>query len=216
MINLCFHGVGELEQEREPGERRYWVTHALFLSILDRLHKWPQVRLSFDDGNKSDILIALPALLERGIRADFFPLAGRLRDPQSVNGGDLRDIRNAGMTVGTHGWSHVPWRGLKGDQVQRELVDARHALAQASGGPIDTAALPLGRYDGRLLGQLREAGYDAVYTSDRMPARPGSWLQARYSVTRGDSIETITDIVTRRPGFAEARNYLSSVVKRIR
>jgi len=37
------------------------------------------VQLSFDDGNRSDVGIALPALLERELSATFFVVAGRDR-----------------------------------------------------------------------------------------------------------------------------------------
>ena len=78
------------------------------------------------------------------------------------------------------------------------------------------AALPLGRYDRRALQALGGAGYQKVYTSDRFPARPTSWLQARYSVAADDTRESISRILQTRPGLSEVRNLLSSCVKRIR
>lgn len=215
-INLCFHGIGKLAHEREAGEARYWVAEELFITILDEARHWPHVRLSFDDGNKSDIEIALPALVERNLRAAFFPLAGRLDDPLSLDRSDLRQIRAAGMEVGSHGWSHIPWRHLSHQQLHRELVNARRTLSEASAGPIRTAALPLGRYDRRLLLQLKETGYETVYTSDRRPAGSGAWLSPRYSITSADTIESVRDIVTRRPGVAEVRSYAAGLVKRFR
>ena len=74
--NISFHGIGTPEgPEREPDEHRYWVTESAFLRVLDLCASVPNVRLSFDDGNASDAAIALPALLERGLSADFFPIA---------------------------------------------------------------------------------------------------------------------------------------------
>ncbi|SIN90807.1 polysaccharide deacetylase family protein [Agromyces cerinus] len=215
-VNLCFHGVGTCVREREPGEAGYWVTDELFLRILDEVGSHPQVRLSFDDGNRSDVAVALPALQERGLRATFFVLAGRLGDPVSLSDSELRLLRDAGMGVGSHGWSHVQWRGMGPDDERRELVEARTALAEASRGPIDEAALPLGRYDRQLLARLRRYGYRAVYTSDRFPARPTAWLQARYSVTAGDTVETVRSMVTRPHRFAETRNRAACLAKRIR
>lgn len=216
ITNLCFHGVGNLAREREPGEAKYWVTESLFHSILDEVQRHSRVRLSFDDGNKSDIMTGLPALQERGLHATFFPLAGRLEDPDSLDKDDLRLLRGAGMEIGSHGWSHIPWRRLSNEQARRELIDARDVLARASGGPIQKAALPLGRYDRDVLGWLRKAGYEAVYTSDRMPARQRSWLQARYSVTATDTIDSIRTIITTRSSLMDARNLLASLIKRLR
>lgn len=216
ITNLCFHGVGTLAREREPGETKYWVSESLFHAILDEVTRHSHVRLSFDDGNKSDILTGLPALQERRLRATFFPLVGRLDDPDSLDGSDLRVLRSAGMDIGSHGWEHIPWRRLTQEQARRELIDARDVLARVSAGPVHKAALPLGRYDRVALRLLRGAGYTTVYTSDRAPARERSWLQARYSVTANDSVESVRAIMTSRLGFTEARNLAASVVKSLR
>jgi peptidoglycan/xylan/chitin deacetylase (PgdA/CDA1 family) len=216
IINLCFHGIGTIKNEREPGESRYWVAEDSFLRFLDEVTENPHVRLSFDDGNRSDLVVALPALRERALYASFFALAGRLDDAASLSPSDLRELRTAGMTIGSHGWTHVPWRGLGDDDAHRELIDARSVLAEASAGAIQDAALPLGRYDRGLLGRLEKAGYRTVYTSDRFPARSHSWLQARYSVTAGDTVDSIRSVLAGRLGVLGARNVLSSAVKRLR
>ncbi len=216
IINLCFHGIGTIDHEREEGESRYWVATDRFLRIMDEVRESPNVRLSFDDGNRSDAEVAFPALRERGLRASFFALAGRLDDPASLSPSDLREFRRAGMEIGSHGWAHTPWRGLDEEEARRELVDARSTLVEASAGGIEDAALPLGRYDRRLLGRLSRVGYRTVYTSDRLPARPSAWLQARYSVTAQDTAESIRSVVGHRPGVRDARNLLASTVKRIR
>ena len=215
-VHLCFHGVGTCVNEREPGESRYWIRESVFLGLLEALADHPEVRLSFDDGNRSDIGIALPALRARDRRATFFPLAGRLDDPASLSAVDLRALRANGMSIGSHGWSHVPWRGLSTADAQRELVDARRVLEEASGGAVTEAALPLGRYDRESLRRLRQSGYRAVYTSDRYPTRSGSWLRARYSVTADDTVGSVMAIACRGHGIRDARNLAKSLVKRVR
>ena len=216
IINLCFHGIGTCVEEREAGESRYWVTESAFLGMLDEAARVPGVRLSFDDGNRSDVDIALPALRERGLTATFFALAGRLDDSASLGPADLRELRAAGMRIGSHGWEHVPWRRLSPADTEREVTDARVALAEASAGPIAEAALPLGRYDRRLLVRLKDADYDTVYTSDRFPAKAGSWMQARYSATSTSTVEGVRKILTHTPDVRDALHIASSLAKRVR
>jgi hypothetical protein len=48
------------------------------LRILDDVVERPSVQISFDDANDSDVLIDMPALLDRGLNARFFIVAGRL------------------------------------------------------------------------------------------------------------------------------------------
>ena len=216
IVNICFHGVGTCAREREPGESRYWVREAHFLRILDEIALHPEVRLSFDDGNVSDAAVALPALQERGLTGTFFALAGRLDDRASLNPLDLQLLRGSGMSIGTHGWSHIPWRGMPDEVAHHELVEARAVLTEASGGPVHQAALPLGRYDRQVITRLKEHDYAAVYSSDRFRANPDSWLQARYSVTAEDTRESIRQAILRRPGLHDAWAVLASTVKRIR
>ncbi len=216
IINMCFHGIGRCVAEREPGESRYWVDEELFLRVLDEVVDRSDVRLSFDDGNSSDFELALPALRERGLTATFFALAGRLDDPVSLGRSELRELRSAGMEVGSHGWAHVPWRGLNEADARRELIEARGALAEASAGAIDEAAMPLGRYDRQLLARLRAAEYRAVFTSDRLPARPDAWLQPRYSVTATDTVDSVRAFLSQRASLRNVRNIAAGFVKRIR
>lgn len=189
--NICFHGIGTPKRELEPGEGLYWTSVDAFLAMLDVLARRPGVRISFDDGNRSDVDVALDALRARGLSATFFVVAGRLGAPGSLDVDDLRELDRAGMTIGTHGLDHRPWRGLAPADLEGELVVARARIADAVGHAVDEAALPLGVYDRRVLGALRRLGYKKVYTSDRRVARAADWLQPRFSVVATDTPETL-------------------------
>lgn len=190
-LNLCFHGIGSPGRQLEPGEGAYWITEELFASVLDEVCGRPDVRLSFDDGNSSDLAIGLDGLRRRGLGADFFVLAGRLDHPGSLGSEDVARLRQEGMRIGSHGMDHRSWRGLDEPARQRELEDARLLIQEAAGARVDRVALPRGEYDRRTLAQLRRAGYVEVHTSDRRRARPGAWLQPRYSVRATDTVDSL-------------------------
>jgi peptidoglycan/xylan/chitin deacetylase (PgdA/CDA1 family) len=217
VVNVCFHGIGTPQRELEPGEAPYWVSEAAFHRILDELAEWPDVRISFDDGNASDVEVGLPALVARGLDAQFFLLAGRLDQPGCVSSDGIRELRAHGMTVGSHGMWHRSWRGLSPREQVEEFVTARDRLAEVAQAPVTVAACPLGRYDRQVLKALRDNGYTKVYTSDRRPARPDSWLQARYSVKDGDTAEGLrAQIRTRPPLAGRVRASAVGAVKRWR
>jgi peptidoglycan/xylan/chitin deacetylase (PgdA/CDA1 family) len=216
MIHLCFHGIGTCTVEREPGESRYWVTRDAYLGMLDLVVGRPEVRISFDDGNRSDLDIGLEGLRERGLHATFFALAGRLDDPASLGSADLRLLRTAGMAIGSHGWSHIPLRGLSPEDERRELDDARTTLREASDGPVDELAFPLGRYDRQLLRRLRGRDYDHVYSSDRFPARSASWLQPRFSLTSNTTVADVKRLLEHPWRGSAVRNLAASWAKRAR
>ena len=216
-VNVLFHGIGAPERPLEPGEEHYWVSRDRFLAILDEVATWPQVRLSFDDSNTSDVDIALPALLDRGLTAGFYILSGRIGKAGSLGEDDLHALTKNDMTVGTHGMTHEPWRRMDAARVRAELVDAREQLAAVTGKPVTEAACPLGQYDRTTLNALRRLGYATVYTSDRRPAVPGKWMQPRFSVYSGSTPESVRAAVLRSAAAtARVRAAAAGVVKRWR
>ncbi|GGR48765.1 peptidoglycan/xylan/chitin deacetylase (PgdA/CDA1 family) [Nocardioides luteus] len=216
LTNLCFHGIGEPERYLEPGEARYWVSRDAYESILDLVVGRPEVRISFDDGNRSDIAIGLPGLLERGLTATFFVLAGRFGKPGSLGRDDVAHLRAAGMGIGTHGMDHISWRGLTPSGVRRELMEARAQIASAAGTVVEEAALPRGQYDRTTLRHLRALGYRAVHTSDRTHAAPGAWLQPRFSVTATDDAASVSTLLIPQPLTKRVERRAAGLVKRLR
>jgi peptidoglycan/xylan/chitin deacetylase (PgdA/CDA1 family) len=195
-INLTFHGVGEREREAEPGEDGTWLTVDSFISVLDSVMDRPEIQISFDDGNASDLVHGLPALLERGLRATFFVVAGRLGEPEFLDELGVRALAAAGMTIGSHGMRHRPWRWLGDDALREELVGARKILESVVRRPVTEAACPFGSYDRRVLASLRRSGYRRVYTSDRGTSDPEAWVQPRNSVVRGEGTALINGILS--------------------
>jgi peptidoglycan/xylan/chitin deacetylase (PgdA/CDA1 family) len=216
-FTVCFHGVGVPTHEREPGEAGYWVGRDQLLEILDWVAQAPQVALSFDDGNRSDVDVVLPALVERGLPATFFPVADRIGDPWSTSVSGLEELLAVGMDVGTHGRTHRPWAGLRGEAARSEILSPRHALEDLLGRRVDRAAAPLGRYDRHTLALLRAGGCAEVNVSDQRPARPGAWLQPRFSVRADDTAATLqARMLASTTAVRRVRNATASLAKRLR
>ena len=198
-----FHGLGRPSRAMEPGEESYWLSEEQFEGVLDHLAELRRVRcrigITFDDGNASDIQVALPRLLARNLKATFFVLAGRLDDPNFLSRSDLLALEAAGMTVGTHGYDHIDWRHASEDELTRELCSAREQLADTLGRPVDEIAIPYGAYNARVLKSLRQQNYRAVFTSDGGSASYSNWLRPRTCIRRDTSLADIDEIVGRSP-----------------
>jgi peptidoglycan/xylan/chitin deacetylase (PgdA/CDA1 family) len=191
VINLCLHGVGEPRRDFEPGEDLYWLPRTALPDVLDLVATLPFLRLSIDDGNVSDVEYVLPALLERHLTATFFVLAGRLGAEGSLSATDVTQIQEAGMTIGTHGFSHREWCGLSDHARHDEMIRAREILETVTGVPVDQAALPFGRHDPVTLDIVRDYGYRRVYTTSRQASRANDWCQSRFSLRAKDTPESI-------------------------
>jgi peptidoglycan/xylan/chitin deacetylase (PgdA/CDA1 family) len=217
VINLTVHGIGEPPRELDPGEDQTWVTVAQFEQVLDAVAGRDDVQITFDDGNSSDIEIALPRLLERGLTAEFFVLAGLLGSPGRLTGSDVRKLQEAGMRIGSHGWSHRDWRRIDRAQAVEEMIEAPRVLSSVTNSPVSRVAVPFGSYDRMVLTRLRSAGAAVVYTSDGGPARMDSWLQARTSLRHNIDPQWTADVLAGQPGMRRvARRMAAGLVKRTR
>jgi peptidoglycan/xylan/chitin deacetylase (PgdA/CDA1 family) len=195
-INLTFHGIGDPERALDADERDVWVSRDSFLAVLDSVADRREVRITFDDGNASDLEYALPALHARSLRATLFVVAGRIGTPGFLDEAAVRALAAGGMGIGSHGMRHRPWRRLDEHALHEETVEAKRLLEEIVERPVTQAACPFGAYDRRTLRALRRCGYAEVYTSDRGTARSGAWVQARNTVHRGDSRDLLERIVS--------------------
>ena len=142
---------------------------------------------------------------------------GRLGDPWSISPRGLEELVSAGMDVGTHGLTHRPWSGLRGPAARAEITDPRHALEDLLGRRVDRTAAPLGRYDRHTLALLRASGCAEVNVSDQRPARPGAWVQPRFSVRSDDTVASLrARMLASLDPARRARNTLVSAAKRWR
>lgn len=217
IVIINVHGIGTPARQLDPGEDIAWVSVEQFEAVLDAVVGRTDVRLTFDDGNASDVEIALPRLLERNLTAEFFVLAGLLGQPGRLDEDGVRELCKAGMSVASHGWAHRDWRRLTPDEAREELVEAPRVLEELVGQPVSRASIPFGSYDRHVLRRLRQARVTRAYTSDGGRARRGQWLQARNSLRHDVNAAWIGRVVDNAPPLpARARQLAARTVKRIR
>jgi peptidoglycan/xylan/chitin deacetylase (PgdA/CDA1 family) len=128
-------------------------------SVTDR----PQVAITFDDGYADNRAHAMPLLAARGMTATFFVTVGFLeRDAQvlahlsqvwrtpcealePLSWADVDEMRSAGMSIGSHTWSHRPLALLSAADAEIDLRRSREVLEQRLGEPIRAIAYPWGK-----------------------------------------------------------------------
>jgi peptidoglycan/xylan/chitin deacetylase (PgdA/CDA1 family) len=197
MFVLNFHLIGRPRRDLAPGEAEVALDPAQFAEILHAIAGRNDVRVTFDDGNASDVSQALPELEQRGLKAQFFVCPGRFGSSEFVDEHDVRELCQTGMSVGSHGMDHVRWRKLDRSALAREIGQAKQALEEALQAPVVAAACPFGAYDRRTLRALGAAGFSRVYTSDGGRTTLHDWLVPRNTVRRRDSAESIERMLDR-------------------
>ncbi len=216
---INFHGIGVPPPGIDKGELDFWWDEHAFLAALDRVSisagDYP-VLITFDDGNESDLDIALPALLERNLTASFFVCAGRVETRGYLSASAIRQLLREGMRIGSHGMHHLDWSKLDDARLQIEIVDAKRKLEDICGCEIDEASIPFGRYDRRVLRKLRTEGYSRVYTSGRGVATRDAWLKPRNTLDRSWQWKDIPkDLALRDSYLRRLRFNLSHVRKSV-
>jgi peptidoglycan/xylan/chitin deacetylase (PgdA/CDA1 family) len=217
MTNFVFHGVGRAIRPLIETEKPFWIQTAAFLEILDFITgNLPDSRLTFDDGNVSDVSIVLPALLERGLTASFFIPAGRIGAEGFLSARNLVELHTEGMQVGSHGMRHRSWRRLDDAVLREEAFEAKDRIEQVLGSPVTSLAFPFGAYDRRGIRAAKACGFQRAYTCDPGPANPRAWLQPRTSIGVSDSPQTVKKMLERPDSVRLIVRGVKRVIKRWR
>jgi peptidoglycan/xylan/chitin deacetylase (PgdA/CDA1 family) len=216
-VGLIFHGIGVPKRDLEPGEGAYWITEAQYHDVLDQICALPdpsRIRISFDDGNLSDLEIGLPGLQERGLTADFFVLSGRIGKAGSLNIADIRALQAAGMGIGSHGVDHRAWSKLEPTELRAELDLSRATLENICDVQICSAAIPFGAYNSAVLRALKQAGYTTAYSSDGGSMMPDTFLRPRSSVRKDTRQLEIANILGGKMPFVRRLRRLAGMIRK--
>ena len=225
IVVLMYHALYANERELadiDTADRPYAVSVAEFkaqldvlrqagIALLDPASLTRQVPasggtvLTFDDGHGSNHRHALPELLSRNARAAFFATSdfiGRRRG--FCNWAELREMAQAGMTIGSHGCTHRFFDDLDEDQAYAEFADAKAAIEQHVGVAVDQMSFPGGRHTHAQLALGRQAGYRLLHTSaiGSHPARPFQTgaAPARVAVKGGMPLARVLALASAKPG----------------
>ena len=221
-VILCLHGIGSPHDGVTNRESLFWLTRQAFTRLLDNIVATRPTSnipafITFDDGNASDAMIALPELVKRGLMGAFFICAGRIGAPHYLDRAALADLVATGMEIGTHGKDHRDWRRLDETTLEAELGAARHRIEDVCGVAVTKAAIPFGSYDRRLLQRLRRERFECVYTSDRGLAQSEAWLKPRDTLDRTWMELDMMRILTTRPSLkARLRRDAAMIYKSLR
>ena len=200
-----FHGVGEPPAAVTAAERPYWLTPERFDAILDLIATHDGARrvyITFDDGNSSDIAIALPILLSRNLRASFFITTNAISTPGFISVAGIVELHEAGMGIGSHGVTHEPFT-TRIEQLAAEVTRSLSILSNIIQRPVTEVAVPFGAYNPKVLRTLRQVGVTRVFTSDNGFTPAGAWLAPRNTVRMDTPVEAIVSLI--RDGSPSAR-----------
>ena len=178
-IILAYHSIGECPIE-ETGAGLYTVALGRFAEQMEYVRNNGTVPegdcpiISFDDGDITNYTNAFLILKEMALKAYFFIIGTKIGTPGYMNWNQIRALRDAGMTIGSHGMTHRILTELSDDDLSYELTESKKALEDNLKMAIDSFSIPRGVCSRKIIDLARYAGYKEIFTSDdRIVVRPG-------------------------------------------
>lgn len=138
--------------------------------------------LTFDDGYVSDFDIVLPLLMQMDCTAIFFIITEKIDTPGFLSWEQVREIHNAGMTIGSHSVSHSDMRYLSLAKQREELRLSRLCIEDRIGAAVTSFSFPFGRFNDGLVKLAWDTGYHTVCTSQHGVTRLPAPLLPRNSI----------------------------------
>jgi peptidoglycan/xylan/chitin deacetylase (PgdA/CDA1 family) len=143
------------------------------------------VVLSFDDGYRGDVSVALPLLRRHRWPGVLNFHIGNLIPAK------VRRLIAAGWELDSHTFTHTDLTSLDAAQLRHDVRDSRTWLRGVFHVPVDFFCYPSGRYDATVVAAVRAAGYLGATTTNYGLASPSDGLYTldRVRVNGSDGAE---------------------------
>jgi peptidoglycan/xylan/chitin deacetylase (PgdA/CDA1 family) len=146
--------------------------------------------LTFDDGYRDNYTNAYPLLKKYHVKATLFVITGAVGRPNYLTWPQIQEMEKSGLVdVESHSVHHPDMSNLTPEQAKMELTVSKAMLEAHLHKPVTMFAYPMGKYRPFLFPILREAGYQAAFTT-----RSGltHYYDGIYSLKRLRAVNTDT------------------------
>ena len=197
-VILMYHAIGASNNSK-VGAGLYSVSQNNFRAQMEYIVHRPssivhrQVLITFDDGDLTNYTTAYPILKELGITAYFFILVSKVGTPGYMNWQQLKELRDNGMIIGSHGMTHRILTTLKDEEIESELKDSKKILEDNLGFTIEYLSIPRGFCNENIIARAKEIGYKAIFTSN--PKDNDGFRFGRIAVKRDWDLTYFTKVI---------------------
>jgi peptidoglycan/xylan/chitin deacetylase (PgdA/CDA1 family) len=131
------------------------------------------VVLTFDDGAPDAYTNVYPILSQRGLSGTFFIIAKRVDERVGLNWAKVREMSAAGMVIASHTMTHANLSSKTPEQINYELQASKALIERNISRPVHFFAYPFGSVSPAITRQVKQAGYEAAFTTHEGYWKPG-------------------------------------------
>lgn len=121
--------------------------------------------LTFDDGNKSDIKLALPILKKNNLKAIFFIVPKFIGKKGFMNWDEIKILRDSGMEIGSHSLTHPNFTKIDYHQKLIEIKESKKIIENKLNIKVNSFAFPFGFFDKESEDIIFQSGYQFCFNS---------------------------------------------------
>jgi peptidoglycan/xylan/chitin deacetylase (PgdA/CDA1 family) len=158
----------DISPEQFEQQLRWLSRWRRVVTLNETLHSATSRRLAaitFDDGYRDNLTVALPLLERFQLPMTLFVAAGLVGRDGYLSADELREIsQHPLVTVGAHGLWHRHFNRLTPEEARFELIESRRLLAEITSSTIDLMAWPYGECNPELEKLSAECGYRASWS----------------------------------------------------
>ncbi len=175
---LVYHTIDHADSQGDCAERispeRFeqqlrWLSRRRkvvpLVETLTRSRRENVVAITFDDGYRDNLTIALPLLEKYQLPMTLFVVAGFVGRENYLSPDDLREMaKHPLITIGSHGLWHRNFATLSRKDARFELLESRRRLRNLINAEVDLLAWPYGECNGEVETLSGECGYRASWS----------------------------------------------------
>jgi peptidoglycan/xylan/chitin deacetylase (PgdA/CDA1 family) len=179
-------------------EMSWLARHGFHAVTLDRVYAyWTKgsplpkrpVVLSFDDGYLSQYTHAFHTLSRRHWPGVINLAVGHLRPLTGLRPWRIRKLIAAGWEIDAHTITHVDLTTVDDVRLRREVAGSRTLIRREFHVPVDFFCYPSGRYNARVIAEVRRAGFlGATTTNYGLAAPPDYYTLSRIRINGSDGL----------------------------
>jgi peptidoglycan/xylan/chitin deacetylase (PgdA/CDA1 family) len=123
------------------------------------------IGITFDDGYRDNLRVALPLLEKFNLPMTLFVVAGFVGSAGYLSDAELREISSHPLiTIGSHGLWHRHFNRITLEEARFELTESKRLLADTISKSVDLVAWPYGECSAEVEQLAGECGYRAGWS----------------------------------------------------